>query len=83
MLLFWGCDPETTPWGWDGQIVSRLCYWFTDLGIKQVYVCPDLNYGAAVHADKWIPIMTQYRCRFATGNRLYLDHRRAPTIRNM
>ena len=26
-------------------------------GIKQVYICPDLNYGAAVHADKWIPIL--------------------------
>ena len=56
LLLFWGSDPETTPWGWNGQIVSRLCYWFTELGIKQVYVCPDLNYGTAVHADKWIPI---------------------------
>ena len=57
MLLYIGCDPETTTWGWGGQTVSRLCYWFTDLGIKQVYVCPDLNYGAAVHADKWIPIL--------------------------
>jgi molybdopterin guanine dinucleotide-containing S/N-oxide reductase-like protein len=57
MILFWGCDPETTTWGWGGQTVSRLCYWFTELGIKQVYVCPDLNYGAAVHADKWIPIL--------------------------
>jgi anaerobic selenocysteine-containing dehydrogenase len=56
MLLFWGCDPETTPWGWGGQTVSRLCYWFTELGMKSIYVCPDLNYGAAVHADKWIPI---------------------------
>jgi anaerobic selenocysteine-containing dehydrogenase len=56
MLLFWGCDPETTPWGWGGQLVSRLCYWFTELGIKQVYICPDVNYGTAVHADKWIPI---------------------------
>jgi anaerobic selenocysteine-containing dehydrogenase len=56
MLLFWGCDPETTTWGFVGQLPSRLCYWFKDLGIKQVYVCPDLNYGAAVHADKWIPI---------------------------
>ena len=26
-------------------------------GIKSVYICPDLNYGAAVHADKWIPIL--------------------------
>jgi molybdopterin guanine dinucleotide-containing S/N-oxide reductase-like protein len=56
MLLFWGCDPETTPWGFDGQMASRLCYWFTELGIKAIYICPDLNYGAAVHSDKWIPI---------------------------
>jgi anaerobic selenocysteine-containing dehydrogenase len=56
MLLFWGCDPETTPWGFNGQMASRLCYWFKDLGIKCIYICPDLNYGAAVHADKWIPI---------------------------
>ena len=57
MVLFWGCDPETTPWGWQGQMASRLCFWFKELGIKQIYVCPDLNYGAAVHADKWIPIL--------------------------
>jgi anaerobic selenocysteine-containing dehydrogenase len=57
LLLFWGCDPETTPWGFNGQMASRLCYWFTELGIKSVYICPDLNYGAAVHADKWIPIL--------------------------
>jgi molybdopterin guanine dinucleotide-containing S/N-oxide reductase-like protein len=56
LLLFWGCDPETTPWGFDGQQSSRLCYWFTELGIKSIYICPDLNYGAAIHADKWIPI---------------------------
>ncbi len=56
LLLFWGCDPETTSWGWSGQQASRLCYWFTELGIKQIYICPDVNYGAAVHADKWIPI---------------------------
>jgi len=56
LLLFWGCDPETTSWGWQGQMASRLCYWFTELGIKSIYICPDLNYGAAVHADKWIPI---------------------------
>jgi anaerobic selenocysteine-containing dehydrogenase len=57
LLLFWGCDSETTPWGFNGQMASRLCYWFTELGIKSVYICPDLNYGAAVHADKWIPIL--------------------------
>jgi len=55
-VLFWGCDPETTPWGWSGQQASRLCYFWTEVGIKSVYICPDLNYGAAVHADKWVPI---------------------------
>jgi trimethylamine-N-oxide reductase (cytochrome c) len=56
LLLFWGCDPETTPWAFDGQMASRLCYWWRDVGIKSVYISPDLNYGAAVHADKWIPV---------------------------
>ncbi len=57
MLLYWGCDPETTPWYRSGQAASRLSYWFRELGIKCVYICPDLNYGAAVHADKWIPVL--------------------------
>jgi anaerobic selenocysteine-containing dehydrogenase len=57
LLLFWGCDPETTPWGFNGQMSSRLCYWWTELGIKSIYICPDVNYGAAIHADKWIPIL--------------------------
>lgn len=56
LLLYWGCDNETTPWGWQGQLPSRLSFWFTELGIEQIFVCPDLNYSAAVHADKWIPI---------------------------
>ena len=57
LLLFWGCDPETTPLGVVGQLPSRLCYWFTQIGMKSVYVCPELNFGAAVHADKWIPVL--------------------------
>lgn len=57
MVLFWGCDPETTPWGFTGQFPSRLCYFWAEVGIKQIYICPDLNYGAAVHADKWIPVL--------------------------
>jgi trimethylamine-N-oxide reductase (cytochrome c) len=57
MILFWGCDPETTPMGFSQQMPSRMCYWFTELGIKCVYICPDLNYGAALHADKWIPVL--------------------------
>jgi trimethylamine-N-oxide reductase (cytochrome c) len=56
LLLFWGCDPETTPWAFDGQMASRLVYWWRKIGIECVFVCPDLNYGAAIHADKWIPV---------------------------
>jgi len=57
VLLHWGCDAETTPWGWAGQSASRFIYWFTELGIKQIFICPDLNYSAAIHGDKWIPIL--------------------------
>ena len=57
MILYWGCDPETTPWGYVAGTPSQLCYYWTEIGIKQVFICPDLNYGAAVHADKWIPIL--------------------------
>jgi trimethylamine-N-oxide reductase (cytochrome c) len=56
-LLFWGGDPETTPWGFTGQDASRLVYFWTAAGIKQIYICPELNYGAAIHADKWIPVL--------------------------
>ena len=52
-----GCDPETTPWGWGGQGPSRISYFWSEIGIKQIYICPDLNYGAAIHADKWIPVL--------------------------
>jgi len=57
LLLYIGCDQETTPWGWQGQQPSRLSYYYKELGIEKIYICPDLNYGAAVHADKWVPIL--------------------------
>ena len=34
-----------------------MSYWYTELGIKQIYICPDVNYAAAVHADRWIPVL--------------------------
>ena len=57
MVLKWGCDDETTPWGFTGQNATNISYFWTEAGIKQVYICPDLNFGAAVHADKWIPVL--------------------------
>lgn len=56
MIVMWGGDPDTTETGFKGQVTGRYLYYLTELGIKQVYVCPDLNYSAAVHADKWIPV---------------------------
>ncbi|MDR2107935.1 MAG: molybdopterin-dependent oxidoreductase [Coriobacteriales bacterium] len=56
-VLYWGADPETTPWGWGGQQASRMCYWFNEIGIKSIFICPDVNYANAVHADKWIPVL--------------------------
>lgn len=56
-ILYWGADPETTPWGWNGLMPSRVCYWFNEIGVKSIFVCPDVNYAAAVHADKWIPVL--------------------------
>jgi molybdopterin guanine dinucleotide-containing S/N-oxide reductase-like protein len=57
MVVVWGGDPETTPWGFRGQFASRLLFFWTEIGIKQVYICPDVNYACAIHADKWIPIL--------------------------
>jgi molybdopterin guanine dinucleotide-containing S/N-oxide reductase-like protein len=58
LLLFWGCDPITTTRGFNsGDHVGLFCSFWKDIGIRQIYVCPDLNYGAAVFADKWIPIL--------------------------
>ena len=48
---------ETTPLGWGGYLASRLCFWFTELGIKQIHIAPDVNYTNAVHADVWIPVL--------------------------
>ncbi|MEM2559677.1 MAG: molybdopterin-dependent oxidoreductase [Candidatus Bathyarchaeia archaeon] len=56
VLLCWGCDYETNSWGFADQGWSRIGFWFSELRIKQIFICPDLNYAAAIHADKWIPI---------------------------
>ncbi len=56
-LLYWGCDPETTPWGWGGMQPGRISRWLNEAGIKSIYVSPDLNYSGAVHAYKWLPVL--------------------------
>jgi anaerobic selenocysteine-containing dehydrogenase len=58
LLICQGCDQETTPWGFGGGCLpSLISYWYSELGIKQIYISPDLNYAAAVHGDRWIPVL--------------------------
>jgi molybdopterin guanine dinucleotide-containing S/N-oxide reductase-like protein len=57
LMLHWASDEERTPLAWDGYQATRLIYWYKELGIKQIYIDPCLNYAAAIHADKWIPVI--------------------------
>lgn len=56
MVLYWGCDVLTTPLGYGGLNPSRYCFFLRDIGVEQWFVAPDINYGAAVHCDKWFPV---------------------------
>lgn len=56
-VLFWGCDPETTTFGWGSQMPARAEQFFTEVGVKQIHISPDVNYANAAHADKWIPVL--------------------------
>lgn len=56
MVIFSGNDPEATGFGMSGSIALEMPKWLKRAGIRIVAISPDLNYAAAVHADKWIPI---------------------------
>ncbi|MGE3644561.1 MAG: molybdopterin-dependent oxidoreductase [Beijerinckiaceae bacterium] len=56
MVIFSGNDPEATGLGMSGSIALEMPKWLKRAGIKIVAISPDLNYAAAVHADKWIPL---------------------------
>jgi trimethylamine-N-oxide reductase (cytochrome c) len=58
MLLMWGADVEAKMWRYPIGLVSGMWYrWFGELGIKKVAISPNLNQGASLYADKWIPIL--------------------------
>ncbi len=40
-----------------GQTITKLGYFYKELGIKQVWITPDLNYTGCCLADKWIPVL--------------------------
>ena len=55
-ILLWGCDLETTTWGWGGQMASKMARWYKECGIKFIAIAPDANYTTVVHADEWYPV---------------------------
>ncbi|MDP6623640.1 MAG: molybdopterin-dependent oxidoreductase [Alphaproteobacteria bacterium] len=56
MVIFSGNDPEATGLGMSGSSALEMPKWLKRAGIKIVAIAPDLNFAAAVHADKWIPL---------------------------
>ena len=56
MVIFSGNDPEATGLGMSGSVALEMPKWLKRAGIKIVAISPDLNYAAAIHADKWIPV---------------------------
>ena len=75
MVVVWGGDPETTPWGFRGQLASRLLYFWTQAGIKQVYICPDLNYFGSHPRRQVDPGAPQHRRGAAARHHVHVDHR--------
>jgi anaerobic selenocysteine-containing dehydrogenase len=62
MLICNGNTAAGSWYMWAGSIQAPFYFWFGDLGIKRVFICPDMNHGAGVHADKWIPIYPSTDC---------------------
>jgi molybdopterin guanine dinucleotide-containing S/N-oxide reductase-like protein len=58
MLVAWGCDSLSRTFNEiAGTLQGQYYNWFKELGIKRVFICPDLNKGAGIHNDKWIPVL--------------------------
>jgi trimethylamine-N-oxide reductase (cytochrome c) len=58
MVLYWGGDVEAKTWRYTLGMLQGMWYrWFGELGIKRVAICPNLNLGASLYSEKWIPIL--------------------------
>jgi len=56
-MIVWFGDWETTmPDNTFGSPLRSMAWW-RELGIKQIWITPDLNYSAATYNDKWIPVL--------------------------
>jgi len=56
MIVYQGCDWDTTA-AIAGGYASRVARWYNKLGIKQVYISPEVNFQNASNPDKWIPVL--------------------------
>jgi len=56
-VLYWGCDVMTTAVTNGGHGAARLVEFWRECGVCSIFVCPDLNYSACIHADKWFPVL--------------------------
>jgi trimethylamine-N-oxide reductase (cytochrome c) len=56
MLIHIGADLETTP-GICRSVRQSGAFLLQELGKRNIFICPDLNYSAGIHATKWIPIL--------------------------
>ncbi len=55
LLICFG-DGETTIYGFNAQDPSIRHIWTKQLGIKKIFITPDLNQEAGLHGNKWIPV---------------------------
>lgn len=56
-LLIWSGDVEAKTWRYPLGMVQGMWYrWFGELGIKRISFSPNLNTGAGLYSDKWIPV---------------------------
>jgi anaerobic selenocysteine-containing dehydrogenase len=56
MIIYAGCDWDTTA-ACGGMLPSRVARWYRHLGIKSVYIAPDMNFQNQSNPDKWIPVI--------------------------
>lgn len=54
LIVHWGNDPDTTRGNYGGNEAANWRLWLKQLGVKQIFIDPFLNYTAAIQADKWI-----------------------------
>jgi len=56
MMIYQSCDWDTYTYGAGGWS-SQVPRWYRHLGIKAVYIAPELNWQACSNPDKWIPVI--------------------------